>query len=162
LRKNLEQVSQPRFVPIISKIQVYRFTTIPTCSILIQEFLQHSLPDVSATASVSSCTALTLTCVQRPNTHPTLKLNFLTLLSFFLSFALSSLHNTYLTSVVIATRPRAGRPSKRSSILGRSKIFFCSPERPHWFWGQHRPNLFAENKAAGVWSWPLTSGWYRG
>jgi len=60
---------------------------------------------------------------------------------------------------------RTGRPEFDSSAGARN--FFSSPSRPDWLWiqssllsnGQQVP--FPRRKAAGAWSWPLTSVYCR-
>jgi hypothetical protein len=61
-------------------------------------------------------------------------------------------------SFCVVLRLRTWRPRKRGSISTRSKKFFSSPKRPYRLCGQPS-HLFGDywGKAAGAWSWTLTS-----
>jgi hypothetical protein len=56
----------------------------------------------------------------------------------------------------------------RGSVPGRGKGFLYTPQRPDRLWGHPvsypmgTGGSFPEGKAAGVWSWPLTSIYYWG
>jgi hypothetical protein len=61
--------------------------------------------------------------------------------------------------ITSSTKLWAGQPRNKGSIPGRGKRFFSSLQRSDRVWG---PPCFLFNwyqvKAAGTWSWPLTSG----